>query len=346
MTTINLKETALRCLAKNESIRSYRHYTGILALHGMARLAVISRDDALLERTRENYRSFLQGDPGFSGNFVNYYCGGNGAAWLHMLGHLPEAKDAIRRYAEETVNESPRDADGIFDHPKHPGEERVWIDVAFAVTPFLLFAGVAFEEERYIEEAFQQTAKMVRLFRNPDNGLLHQARGFNGKGNFSQDHWSRGNGWGIHALTELVNYLPDNDPRRAESEAMFIDLCKSCLAVQDEQGMFHQELTDHSSYVETSGTGLILYAFGVGVERGLLGSEYRAAFETGLRGTMTYIALDGSVHNTCRGCCCPGDGSVEAYKAMPHPVNDDHAFGPVALSFGQALALGIETVEA
>ncbi|MFW5864312.1 MAG: glycoside hydrolase family 88/105 protein [bacterium] len=342
---IDLKETALRCVHKAEQTIDFGHYSGLLLLHGLARWGVLCDDKALVERARQHLEPFVRGEKDFYANFKNYYCGGNAAAYLLAEGQLPEVEEDVRRYAEELMTEAPRDSEGIFSHPRFPGEERIWIDVAFAVTPFLLYAGRHFDEEKYIEEAWQQTAKMVRVFRNEETGLLHQSRNFRGKGHMSEDHWGRGNGWGIFALTELVNGLAKDDPRRPEAEGMFTDLCRSCLRVQDCDGMFHQELTDHDSYVETSGTGLILYAFGVGIGKGLLDERFREALEKGIRASLSYIGVDGSVHNTCPGCLCPGDGTKEDYKRKAPVLNDTHAFGSPIFSMGQAVALGIENIE-
>ena len=338
---LRLRDIGLRCYERAEMTQNFRHYTGILTMHAAARFAVQTGDEQLLDRVRERLRPFVSGKNDFKGNFTNYNCGGNGAAWLLMRGELPEAESAVRNCAESTISDAPRDRDGIFCLPSSPEDGKIWIDVAWAVSPFLLFAGIVFGEDRYLEEAWQQTAKMVRQFRDSKNGLLHQGRGFNGPDVYSQDHWSRGNGWGMHALAELVAHLPDRDPRRPEAEGMFRDLCHSCLAVQDSEGMFHQELTDTASYVETSGTGLLLYGFGVGLACGLLDSPFHEAFAAGLLGYTSYIAVDGSVHHTCVGCRCPGEGRIEDYRARPWAVNDPHAFGPVILSFGQAIALGI-----
>jgi unsaturated rhamnogalacturonyl hydrolase len=100
-------------------------------------------------------------------------------------------------------------------------------------------------------------------------------------------------------------------------------------------------MTDFKSYAETSGTGLILYALGAGIERGLLKAEVMEAFIKGLRGYSQYILPDGSVFHTCRGNLNPGAGTIADYKQAPPVLNDPHAFGPVTLAFGQALKLGI-----
>jgi len=321
-----------------------RHYAGILLLHAMARHA-LSGGHPPLDEVKEHLRPFVAGETDFACNFPNYRCGGNATAYLLREGHLPEASEIARRYAEEILNEAPRDGNDILCHPKNPADHKVWIDVAFAVSPFLLYTGLALEDERYVEEGFQQTARMVNLLRDPANRLLNQSVNARGPGHRSQDHWGRGNGWGIFALAELVQGLPAEHPRRPESEKLFLDLLKACLAFQDADGMWHQEITRHDSYVETSGTGLILYALGIALERGLVDVSRREAFEKGLRGCLRFIAVDGSVHHTCVGCLSPGDGSIEAYMAHPHRVNDPHAFGPMVLAFDQAYRLGIQALE-
>ena len=240
---LNTFRTAAQAFQKHADMHPLAHYTGILSLHAYARLALISANPAVLEDSRRHLLPLVRGESKFQANFTNYYCGGNGTAFLYWQGKLPEAGEVLRQAAEDTLHNARRDEQGIFCMPRAEWS-KIWIDVAFAVTPFLLFAGLAFDEDTYIEEAFQQTYKMVQIFDDSANGLLHQARGFTAPGVLSQDHWSRGNGWGILALAELVQYLPTADPRRPEAEAMFTRLANACLNVQDEKGVWHQEMTD------------------------------------------------------------------------------------------------------
>jgi unsaturated rhamnogalacturonyl hydrolase len=335
-------DTAVGAFHKHVATHPLAHYTGILSMHGYARLGIISGNPAVLDEARQTLLPFVRGERAFKANFTNYFCGGNGTAYLHWLGKLPAAAGTLRHYAEDFF-QAPRSSDGILRMPNSEAE-KVWIDTAFAVTPFMLFCGLAFDEERYIRAGYDQIDLMYHLLRDPDNGLLHQARGFTGPGVFSQDHWSRGNGWGILALTELVQYLPERHACRPGAEAMFTALVEACLRVQDEQGMWHQEMTDHDSYVETSGTGLILYAIGAGLEKGLLPDSVMEPYLRGLRGYSQYISPDGTVYHTCRGCLNPGKGTIADYKQRPPVINDSHAFGPVILAFGQAMSLGIDHI--
>lgn len=343
MDSISTFTIAERAFSKHAATHSLAHYTGILSLHAYSRLALISQNPAVLDKIRRNLLPFVRRMHEFKANFTNYFCGGNGTAFLFWQGVLPEAETELRKAAEETISLAPRDDEGIFRMPR-TDQHKIWIDVAFAVTPFLLFTGLAFQEDSYIEEAFQQTRKMVEVLNDPTNDLLHQARGFTAPGVISQDHWSRGNGWGLLALTELVQYLPENDPRRPEAVQMYQRLMNACLRYQNAQGTWHQEITDHSSYVETSGTGLLLYGVGVGIEKGYLPVSAIENFVRGLRGYRNYICPDGTVHHTCRGCLNPGTGTIPEYKQVPPVVNDPHAFGPVTLAYGQALKLGIDEI--
>ena len=81
--------------------------------------------------------------------------------------------------------------------PDREAEGWIWIDTAAAVVPFMLFAGRTSGNETYIDFAAQQYFGLIDALLDPACGLLHQCRGFLEDHRLcSQDHWSRGNGWG------------------------------------------------------------------------------------------------------------------------------------------------------
>ncbi len=320
------------------------HYTGIVSLHGFARLAVLTGAPRLLARARELFAPFLAGKHSPRSNFPNYHCGGLGAAYLLHKGHLPEARDLVATHARLLLTEAPRDPAGIVCNPKAPASHQIWIDAAFAVSPFLLFAGLALDEECFVAEGLRQTILMVEALRDPANGLYHQAKNFNAPGFVTEDHWSRGNGWGAYALAELVAHCPPSFPGADRARALFAEHLAACAAVQNPEGLWHQEMVRPDSYVETSGSGFLLYALGVALAHGLSGDPAadRERFVRGLSGLLPYITDELDVHHTCFSCRAPGRGTVADYLAVPPVLNDPHAFGPLVLAFGQAAALGIQ----
>jgi unsaturated rhamnogalacturonyl hydrolase len=326
-------------------------YAGILTLNSLGRLALEvdseAKKESLIKEARMHYHAFLSGKATFKTcNFQNYRCGGNGAAYLWWKGELPEASEAdFLPYVDEILHEAPRDSNGIMCHPQDASEGKIFIDIAFAVTPFLLYCGLAMQRDDLISRAWTETKQLIDALIVPDTGLVNQAINYRGPGHRTQDHWSRGNGWAMHALSALVESLPEKHPDRPEVESRFVAFVDACLKYQDQKrGLWHQEMTMPQSYVETSGSGLILHAIGIGLAKGLLNQSHREAFERGLRGYIPYIAIDGSIHNTCMGCLSPDMGTKEDYCKRESRLNDKHAFGPAILALAQAHAIGIKTI--
>ena len=336
--TVSTLDIARQVAAKGIEEIDLNHYTGVFLLQSMAELARISKDAKDKERIRELLMPLAQGKRQFGGNFIPYRCGGNAAAILLLEGMLPEAEEQVRKIAEATHNKSPRSSERIITAGWCVKGDKVFIDSAFAVTPFLVAAGKHFERPEWIRDGFEHTAKLYHLLTNEESGLLHQGRGFQGKGIISEDYWSRASGWGLVALASLVEYLPPENAMHQEAAGLLRKHLEAALAVQDEDGMWRQVMDQHTpeSYVETSGTGMILYALGVAIDHGIMEDRYREQLIRGLRGSLAYISQNGSVSHTCKGALCPNN-----YLRKGWQMNDRHAFGAVVMAFAQAYDIGI-----
>lgn len=328
---------AWRVFRQNHGLYSY---ASILALSAWERIGKFTRDEAILEESKQLAREYLAGRvPSVAGAYNSwiYQLGGNATAWLLARGYLPEAEETLTAAAERLCREFPRDADGLFIYPNRPGEF-LWIDTVFAVCPFLVWVGKATGRNDFIEESVHQMLGHHKALFSPETKLYHQVRN---AGKLSAV-WSRGVGWGVLAMSELCYDLPQDFPRRGEVQHALREVIDGCLAVQDEQGMFHQCMEDPGSYPESSGTGLILYGMGRGIKNGSLDREkVTKPFLRGLRGLSRYVALDGSVYHCCTGCLAPGDATIASYATHPWKCNDVHAAGPIILAFGQAEQLYI-----
>ncbi len=345
MNRIRTNEVAANAFDKFTSLYPLQNYMGILALQAEARLCLITGDEQRFARLLKWLEPFVTESKPFPCNYAVYHCGGNGTAILLNAGKLDAARDTVERHARMIIDTAPRGERRLFIHPKKPEEGWVFIDVAFAVSPFLVNAGLALDDEAIVEEGFQQTLGMYEILMDSSCGLVHQGKYVRGSKGISEDHWSRGNGWGLLALAEMLEALPAGHKHTPTVAKMLRAHVLATLKVQDEGGMWHQELTRHDSYVETSGSALILFALGVAMRHGLIDESIgRPAFLRGINGLLGYIALDGSIHNTCRGCLCPGEGKIEDYMQREPQFNDPHAFGAVSLAFGQAWQLGWKEV--
>lgn len=321
------------------------NYSEILALEALARMGTHGSPQ-FLEQAKNECTPFLNGAvTELTGAFMLYRCGGNGAAWLFKEGHLPGRDAVFAAHAESLMKEHPRSLTGLFNFPAKDGRDMIWIDAAWATVPFLLYTGLKLGRNDLIDEAVRQALLSRGVLLDGVNGLFHQAVGFSGSGVRSQDHWSRGNGWAAVAICELACDIPEQHAYRSTLHEVYRNFIDACLAVQDNNGMWHQEMTDHGSFVETSGSGLILYAIGRGIEKGLLPQTALEPFAKGIRAYLQYISADGAVDATCIGCCSPGDGSIAQYIKHSWKLNDPHAFGAAMLALSQAHIIGLRSID-
>ncbi|GAB3988743.1 hypothetical protein GCM10028807_12060 [Spirosoma daeguense] len=319
-------------------------YPGSLLMHAMSELSVLQKDPKNLKQALELFEQFRSKKIDGRGSFVSYEVGGSGVAYLYWLKKSATFRDQVMTGADKLYTTQKRSSDGILTATwAKDSLDQVFIDVAFAVTPYLLYSGLALNKPEYVDKAVFETLELFRILHDP-NGLIHQGRGFQGKGVVSQDNWSRGNGWGAFALATLVRDLPDSHPQKKEVNRLAKAFFQTVLTYQNQDGLWHQEMTDTTSFVETSGSGLLLYGIGIALEKKLLNPSDLAAFRKGLSGYLAYITEEGSVGNTCIGCLCPGKGTKVDYTRKTVSFNDHHAFGPVVLAFTQAAKLGVNQV--
>jgi len=344
----NSKEISSRDIVNQAFENGQKHmdistYPGTLLLHGMSEFALLKGNEETLGQVVGALEKFGTGDIKAAGNFISYEAGGSGAVYLSWMGATDKLDKQVAAAAERMMSQQKRTPDGLMTVKTM--SHQMFIDVTFAVTPYLLYSGLKFNKPDYIDYAVFQTLESFRILKDEKTGLIHQGRGFQGEGKISEDNWSRGNGWGAFALAILVRDLPASHPKRQEVVQLAQQFFASVLKYQDKQGLWHQEMSDPTSYIETSGSGIFLFSLGIMLEKNLLPVKYKNNLVKGLRSYLDYISADGSVANTCIGCLCPGKGTKEDYKNRKWELNDYHAFGPVVLAFTQAAKMGIDKIK-
>ena len=342
---VKTKDVAYLAAEKGLTTVDMGLYQGSLLLQGMSELAVQQNDPKLLQTTLSYFEKIKKKEIDVRGSFLSYKAGGSGAAYLYYFKKSDAVKAQVLERASEMFKNQKRTSEGILTAPwLKDSLDQVMIDVAFAVTPYLLYTGLAEKRQDYIDLAVFQTLELFKILRDK-NGLLHQARGFQAKGKICEDNWSRGNGWGALALAILIRDLPNEHPKKVEINALGKNFYEAILKFQNQEGLWNQEMSQATSYVETSGSGLMLYALGIAIEKNIIDKSNIVKLEKGLSGYLSYIDAEGNVSHTCIGCLCPENGTKKDYINRRWKLNDAHAFGPVVLAFTQANRLGIKKVK-
>lgn len=237
--------------------------------------------------------------------------------------------DRMLRYAK---NEQVRLPDLNIYTRLTPEQYTTWVDDMFMGIPFLIqaaqYAATPAERDAWLNDAASQVLNFNKVVWNEDSHLYSHAR-------YSQrpvrlPHWSRANGWGIWANTEVLNVLPKKHPQYAAILAHYQRHVAALARLQKENGFWVQLLDRPQSPEEVSGTAIFTMAIARGIRQGWIpASTYRQHAERGWAAIRSQVEPDGTVHNICYGTMCSED---ENYY-LQRPFYDDDTHGLFAVLF-------------
>jgi rhamnogalacturonyl hydrolase YesR len=128
--------------------------------------------------------------------------------------------------------------------------------------------------------------------------------------------WSRGNGWVIAAMAQVIATLPRGEDFPEDLNQPYVEMLQTMAAtlkpLQGSDGLWRSNLLNASQYpqAETSGTALIAYAVSYGIRAGLLDKvTYLPVVAKAWTGLNSYLASNGFLRN----CQPPGVGPAASY---------------------------------
>ena len=206
-----------------------------------------------------------------------------------------------------------------------PEKYTTWVDDMFMGIPFLVQAAqyTMFPEEKklLLDDAANQTIRFNEQVWDKEANLYVHAK-YSGK-DVKLPHWSRGNGWGIWATTEVLKVLPKNHPCYKDILNHYQKHVVALASLQKDNGFWLQVLDRPDSREEVSGTAIFTMAIARGITNGWLNSKkYKPYVLKGWEALKTQIEPDGTVHNICYGTMCSED--IEYYIKRPFYDNDTH----------------------
>jgi len=195
--------------------------------------------------------------------------------------------------------------------------EWAWCDALFMAPPALGFLTEATGDQKYLDEACKLWWKTSDYLYSKNHHLFFRdSRYFaqkekNGKNVF----WSRGNGWVMGGMVNLLKVMPANHPDRVKFIKQFKQMAAAIAKLQTADGTWHASLLDPDSYPskETSGTGFFCYALTWGINQKLLSyKEYYPIVEKAWTALTTSVHADGKL------------GYVQPIGAAPEKVSPDN----------------------
>ena len=251
----------------------------------------------------------------------------------------------------EQLCHQPRTNEGGFWHKKiYPYQ--MWLDGIYMGSPFLTKYAATFEEPSIFDDVALQITALEKHARDPKTGLLYHAWDesrqmpwANPETGCSPHFWSRGIGWFVMAIADVLDDFPTDHPSRSELNAILERTLTAIAEMQDDPTGLWWQILDQGNrpgnYLEASGTSMFIYAIAKGIRKGYLSRSWLVIAQKAFNGLIDHlITVDdtGSVdlHGICSTAGLGGtpyrDGSFEYYVGEPIITNDLHGVGSLLLA--------------
>lgn len=236
---------------------------------------------------------------------------------------------ALEAWAERLVTQARRTRFGAFQHDvsdkRNDGE--LWDDTLYMVGLFLAAYGQASGRKDLVDEAERQFLVHAQFLADRETGLWFHGWTFEGRHNFADALWARGNAWITAGFVDLFELADLSPAVHSHLAALLTDQVEALLPLQDTGGMWRTLLNEQSSYIETSATAGIAYGLLKGARLGLGGEEWRQAGLRALDAVMDAIDDHGVV------------GGVSYGTRMGHDLQHYRDIPIQPTAYGQSLAI-------
>lgn len=260
----------------------------------------------------EATHSPLAAGDGSHGLTLGGYCGDWG--WPFVVASLPsdhqtpELMESIVRVSNHILSAPLRSSDGTILHSATQPE--VWVDSMYYTISPLAHAATVTDDCRYLNEAVRQAQLHSAHLQDTSSGcFFHEADPRSGRR--SNWLWSRGNGWAIMSLADLLLVLEPDSAAYREIAQTYRNLVVGLLRLQHPCGLWRIVPEDSESHLETSGSAMIATGIALGVRAGILDASEAASVRRTWNELLEWINPDGTV----AGCQTPaGVGGWETHK--------------------------------
>jgi len=229
-------------------------------------------------------------------------------------------------WGEWVYKSLPRTEEGGFQHIVYNSvnNQQLWDDTLMMSVLPLAKIGLLLNRPHYVEEAKRQFMVHIKYLTDRKTGLWFHGWTFDGRHNFAQALWARGNSWATIAIPEFIELLdlPKDDALRMFLIRTLEAQIKGLAKHQAPSG-----LNDETSYEEASATAGFSYGILKAVRKGYIDRSYEAMGIAAAKAIRAHISADGELTQVSFGT--PVFNSIEDYKEIKL----------TSMPFGQSMAL-------
>ncbi|MBG6245751.1 glycoside hydrolase 105 family protein [Candidatus Symbiopectobacterium sp. 'North America'] len=256
--------------------------------------------------------------------------------FLTLAYRYEETRDArwvpyLERWAEWVMYDMPRTQKNGLQHIVYNSEntDQLWDDTLMMSVLPLAKIGKLLNRPEFIEEATYQFLLHVQYLMDRYSSLWFHDWTFDGKHNFAEARWARGNSWLMVAIPEFIELLelPEGNATRRFLLQVLESQIEALAQYQDDSGLWHTLLDDANSYVESSATAGFAYGILKAVRKRYVDKRYAEMAEKAIRGVIANINPQGELVNVSFGKAMGRD--LDYYRQIPL----------TSMPYGQAMAI-------
>lgn len=253
--------------------------------------------------------------------------GAMAGAWMRAA--MADSTLKIQPYIEQywkIVEETPVHlADGTIARNR-PHYNAIWLDDMFMALPSMAVRSKYAGQPEQLDNAARIASGFFKRMWMPEKNIFRHGY-LEGADHQPSMAWGRANGWAILTMSQLLDFLPENHPRRQEILEMFRKHAAGLADLQGIDGFWHQLLDRPETYEETSATAIFAYAIAHGVNEGWLeATTFGPVAQLAWEAVASKINDKGEVEDVCVGTGMGFDPAFYAYR--PVSVKAAHGYGP------------------
>jgi unsaturated rhamnogalacturonyl hydrolase len=264
-----------------------------------------------------------------------------------MLLYRVTGKEKYRKAVQLLRNQlltHPRTKEGGFWH-KNIYPWQMWLDGLYMGQPFYAEYAQVFGEDTCFNDIANQFVWMEKHARDAKTGLLYHGwdesrtqKWANPQTGNSPHFWGRALGWYGMAIVDMLDFFPENHPRRPELIAILNRLAEAVTKVQDASGTWYDIVdmpNEPGNYKEASASCMLVYTLAKATRLHYIPVKYRANAQRGYEGIVKeFIKVENgqtNLHGTVSVSGLGGnpyrDGSFKYYMSEKLRVNDGKGLG-------------------
>jgi rhamnogalacturonyl hydrolase YesR len=199
-----------------------------------------------------------------------------------------------------------------------------WCDALFMAPPVWIELAEITGNKQYLDRMNRAWWVTSQLLYDPVEHLYSRDTSYLDKheANGKKIFWSRGNGWVIAGLADVLEAMPSDYPGRPKYVEQFRQMAARLKSIQGADGLWQPGLLGSYPLPEVSGSAFFVYAMAWGINRGILDRrEYLPVVRRGWAGLLTHVYADGRL-----GSIQPIGGGPDTYKPQTSYVFGVGAF--------------------